>query len=293
MRKATSAYLLVALLPIFLLSACGGGGSSVGDDPVAPADKATGLQKAVAVESLSGSAGSEKLFSFSLNGAVENLSFSVSGGSGDADLYVRYGNAPSLSVYDCLSTEANNEESCIQTVVSAGTWYVMLYGSDDYSGVSLVADYSEVAAASATGEECGYSALQLELFDAHNEARATGRNCGDTWYPAAASLSLSCSLSDAANAHSTDMAANDFFDHEGSDGSSSVDRALLYGYGSSYVGENIAAGYSDVDSVMQGWLDSSGHCANIMRSVYTEMGAARVESSASYPYYWTVDFGRP
>ena len=59
-------------------------------------------------------------------------------------------------------------------------------------------------------------------------------------------------------------------------------------------GENIAAGYPDEGSVMTAWLDSPGHCSNIMDSAFTEMGAGFGENPGStFGIYWTQNFGRP
>jgi len=62
------------------------------------------------------------------------------------------------------------------------------------------------------------------------------------------------------------------------------------------VGENIAAGLSlsSVSAVVQAWVGSPGHCANLMRSNYTEIGASKFSNPASnYNVYWTQVFGRP
>ena len=132
------------------------------------------------------------------------------------------------------------------------------------------------------------------MLNAVNAARAQARMCGSTSYPATAPLAWSCKLETAAVGHSTDMASNDFFSHTGSDGQSVGTRATRAGYTWSTVGENIAAGYSSVSSVMAGWLGSPGHCANIMRSSYTEIGTAKISNpSSTYNVYWTQVFGRP
>ncbi|MGO1693891.1 MAG: CAP domain-containing protein [Marinobacter sp.] len=55
-----------------------------------------------------------------------------------------------------------------------------------------------------------------------------------------------------------------------------------------------AAGQNSVDQVVDGWLSSPGHCANIMRVEFTEMGAARIEAPGSkYSPVWTQVFARP
>ena len=72
-----------------------------------------------------------------------NLSFTMSGGTGDADLYVRFGNAPTLSTYDCRPYASGNSETCDISNVQAGTYHVMVYAYAAYSGVSLTGSYTD------------------------------------------------------------------------------------------------------------------------------------------------------
>ena len=136
--------------------------------------------------------------------------------------------------------------------------------------------------------------LQDALLDAHNTARAQGRNCGDQFYPAVPPLTWNCTLGQAATNHSTDMATNDFFSHTGSDGLSPFDRISNLGYVFLTAGENIAAGQGSVDAVLSSWLSSPGHCQNIMSPSFTEFGGAMIEDqNSTYRRYWTGVFGTP
>jgi uncharacterized protein YkwD len=127
-----------------------------------------------------------------------------------------------------------------------------------------------------------------------NDARSQARNCGSENYPATAALSWHCTLEDVAYEHSRDMGDHNFFSHTGSDGLGSADRVKNAGYNWSAVGENIAAGQQTIDAVMTGWLDSPGHCANIMHASYAEFGAASYTVDGSdFPIYWTQVFARP
>lgn len=82
-------------------------------------------------------------------------------------------------------------------------------------------------------------------------------------------------LEAAAQRHSNDMTNNNWFSHYGTDGSSPWDRIREAGYYPMLSGgENIAAGYSTVLSVIEGWLKSPGHCANIMSPYFREIGAS-------------------
>ncbi len=141
---------------------------------------------------------------------------------------------------------------------------------------------------------CTVSAAEQSMLDAVNAFRAQLRTCGDSQYPAAAALTWNCKLEFAATTHSTDMANNNFFSHTGSDGSDVASRTTDAGYLWSTVGENIAAGYTSVNAVVQGWIDSPGHCANMMNSSFQDFGSARVSNASSqYGAYWTQVLGRP
>jgi len=128
---------------------------------------------------------------------------------------------------------------------------------------------------------------KAELLSLVNEARSVSRNCGGTIYPAASEVQWSDVLEQAAQGHSDDMYQNDFFAHEGSNGSDPGDRLDQVGYTWQAYNENIAKGYPTEESVIEGWLTSSGHCRNIMNSDMTEMAVATTGS------YWTQMFARP
>ena len=138
----------------------------------------------------------------------------------------------------------------------------------------------------------GIDSIRQEFLDAVNLARSVDRMCGATSYPAAPAVAWSDLLAMAAYHHSEDMAINQLFSHTGSDGSTPGERIDREGYGWWTYGENIAVGYQSVSSVMQGWLDSAGHCRNIMDPALAEIGAAFAEGQ--YPGnpaapYWTFD----
>ena len=128
-----------------------------------------------------------------------------------------------------------------------------------------------------------------------NNVRATGTTCGTDVLSPQPSLAWNCMLDQSSLTHSTSMANNDFHEHVSPvDGSDPGDRIRAAGYTPQAWGENIAAGYPDEESVMQGWLTSPGHCSNLMSSAFTEMGAADASNAAStFGKYWTQNFGRP
>jgi uncharacterized protein YkwD len=100
-------------------------------------------------------------------------------------------------------------------------------------------------------------------------------------------LVLNSTLSKAAQAHSADMAAHQNMSHTGSDGSSPGDRITRAGYTWSSYGENVAYGYSTAQQVMDGWMSSPGHRANILNCGFKEIGVGLAQPGS----YWTQDFG--
>ncbi|MGH8025587.1 MAG: S8 family serine peptidase, partial [Pseudoxanthomonas sp.] len=99
---------------------------------------ATPLVNKVNVTGLSGTAGSEKLYSFEA-AAGSVLSFMALGGSGNVSLYVSFDEEPSVASHDFKSTRPGNSETVRITAPQAGTYYVKLVGAAAYSGVTLVA----------------------------------------------------------------------------------------------------------------------------------------------------------
>ena len=112
------------------------------------------------------------------------------------------------------------------------------------------------------------------------------------------SLRVNSQLEQAAQNHSNSMALDDFFSHTGSDGSSPFDRIAYTGYQYSAAAENIAAGQSTPEDVVQAWMGSSGHRANILNGDLTEIGVgyeylANDTGAVNYNHYWTNTFGTP
>jgi serine protease len=109
------------------------------------------LTKGVAKTNLSGAKSSDQFFSITVPSGATNLTFTMSGGSGDADLFVKAGSKPTSSSYDCRPYKGGNNESCSFASPSATTYHVMLNGYSAYSGVSLVADYTPASSGGGTG----------------------------------------------------------------------------------------------------------------------------------------------
>ncbi|MBY5922042.1 S8 family peptidase [Ferrimonas balearica] len=88
-------------------------------------------------ENLDGARRSWQYFSVDVPAGAGSLTVSLSGGSGDADLYVRYGSNPTRNSYDCRPYLNGNNETCSGANPTAGTWYIGIYGYRAYSGATL------------------------------------------------------------------------------------------------------------------------------------------------------------
>ncbi len=94
----------------------------------------------------------------------------------------------------------------------------------------------------------------------------------------------------AARQHSQDMADRNYFDHTTPDGVAFDKRITNAGYRWSNAGENIAKGQKDAAAVMQAWMNSPGHRANILNCKFKNIGVGLAYDSKRTPY-WTQDFG--
>ncbi|WP_369166855.1 sigma-70 family RNA polymerase sigma factor [Streptomyces sp. R28] len=96
-------------------------------------------------------------------------------------------------------------------------------------------------------------------------------------------------LNQAALGHSEDMDARDFFDHTNPDGADPGQRITAAGYTWSTYGENIAQGQQTPEAVMDAWMNSPGHRANILNCSFKDIGVG-IHDGAGGPW-WTQDFG--
>lgn len=109
-----------------------------------------------------------------------------------------------------------------------------------------------------------------------------------------APLSVDSRLVKAAQIQSADMAALGTMEHElpGAALSTVQSRANFVGYNYTWYGENIAFNYADANSVMNGWMNSPEHRANILNPNFTQIGVGVAVDQAGEPYY-TQEFGQP
>ncbi|MFF3941463.1 sigma-70 family RNA polymerase sigma factor [Streptomyces phaeofaciens] len=126
----------------------------------------------------------------------------------------------------------------------------------------------------------GSSGLGAQVIALVNEERASA-GCGP--------LTEDGLLRKAAQGHSEDMAARDFFDHTNPDGADPGQRITAAGYRWSTYGENIAKGQQSAESVMTSWMNSPGHRANILNCDFKNIGVG-IHDGAGGPW-WTQNFG--
>ncbi|MHC4608391.1 MAG: CAP domain-containing protein [Planctomycetota bacterium] len=127
--------------------------------------------------------------------------------------------------------------------------------------------------------------MEMETHDLVNAHRVSiGRNA----------LTMHDCMRKCARAHSANMAKNNFFSHSNNHGDSPFNRMQKCGISYSTAGENIAAGYRSASACVSGWLNSSGHRANIENGKYTHGGMGYASGGGGYGRYWTQVFaGNP
>ena len=269
-EKITSAAMLLGLLG---LTACGGGASSTidtGSDSV-PAQLETGAaQVAVPTGQLP----------VSPPPAQQNQEEVITA----IDVGVSTTNLEENPPEEINSEEVNSEEAGTEEVVSEE-----IVSTDPDA---VVINQLLIDGASNVSCEAPEEIFRDTMLELVNATRIEARMCGTLERAAVSTIQWNNSLAAAAQFHANDMTVNNFFSHTGSDGLGVVDRVEATGYVWRAVGENIAAGQLDVAEVHQGWVDSQGHCVNIMNSAFTEVGAACVsDPGTDFGNYWVVVFG--
>jgi uncharacterized protein YkwD len=138
----------------------------------------------------------------------------------------------------------------------------------------------------------GWTDFENQVLTLVNQRRAAGATCGGVYKAPTTALTLNTQLRCAARKHSKDMAVNNFFSHTGSNGSTPWQRITSAGYTYRTAAENIAAGQSTPSAVVTTWMNSTGHCNNIMNPSLKHLGVGYYYRSGSpYGHYWTQDFG--
>jgi len=147
------------------------------------------------------------------------------------------------------------------------------------------------------GEHCApvsdwdesWSELEERVLELTNEVRAQGANCGGQDYPPVPPLVMQEHLRCSSRLHSVDMVERGFFEHTNPDGDGPAERISAAGYTWMAFGENIGWGYPSADGMMDGWINSPEHCANLMSDWFTELGVGFFSGAGEFT--WTQNFG--
>jgi Zn-dependent metalloprotease/PKD repeat protein len=162
----TAAFTLVGV-------SCTGGGGGGGT---------TALANGVAQTGVSGATGAYVKYTLAVPAGATGLKFVMSGGTGDADMYVKFGSAPTDSVYDCRPYVSGNSETCTITTAQAGTYYVNLKGYAAFTGVSLTGSYStSVNTAPTANWSASTSGLTATFTDTSTDPQGNSTITGHSW----------------------------------------------------------------------------------------------------------------
>ena len=231
------------------------------------------------------------VFSFNLtNPGVLSIRFKSLGRSASLNLIQdrnQNGVVEADEVLQTLSSKSKKVGKLDLADMAVGTYYLQVAterrGSSPYQ-----LKLSAAAAAGGSGETKGLQSFVGQVVNLTNQFRAQN---------GLAPLALNSKLSEAAQTHSQNMATQDFFSHTGKDGSSAGDRVSRTGYDWRTVAENIAAGQQTPAEVVNAWINSPGHRANMLNTTIKEIGVgyfflAEDTGTTNYNAYWTQDFGK-
>lgn len=124
------------------------------------------------------------------------------------------------------------------------------------------------------------------LMEMINDKRASGRSCGKEMIRPSRPLRWDKRLARAAFIHARDLANRDTLSHKGLDGSGPGERIRSSGYKWKAYGENVGEGYETPEDMLMAWLQSEGHCKNIMNPLFRDLGIARISDNKKT--YWVL-----
>lgn len=125
-----------------------------------------------------------------------------------------------------------------------------------------------------------------------NDVRGAGTWCAGQWYPPVPPLHWEPRLAQAARDHCHNMATRGYIDHVDHWGRSPFARIQAAGYGFEFAGENLSAGKASPEEVVAWWIESPGHCANLMHPRFLDTGVGYAAAEDAYGHYWAQTFGR-
>ncbi len=179
--------------------------------------------------------------------------------------------------YTCPNTNAGSKPSSGSKPNSSSK-----PSSGSKPGSSSKPSTSSQGSTSSTPSTTGgsYASFQNQVVQLVNQERAAN---------GLKALTVNSSLTKTATLKSQDMAKLNYFDHQSPTYGSPFDMMKQYGISYRAAGENIAMGQTSPQQVMQGWMNSPGHRANILNASFTQIGVG-IARNAQGRYYWTQQF---
>ena len=154
-------------------------GINLGSTP--PPSDTTEIQNGVPVSGIGASSGNWVYYKIAVPSGASDLSIQISGGSGDADLYTRFGSKPTTSAYDCRPYRNGNSETCTVASPSAGDYYIGLRAYSTFSGVTLQASYQTSSPNQAPNAAFSQSANGLTVSFSNSSSDPDGDNLTYSW----------------------------------------------------------------------------------------------------------------
>ncbi|MBN8465242.1 CAP domain-containing protein [Corallococcus exiguus] len=136
--------------------------------------------------------------------------------------------------------------------------------------------------------------MESPVLSLINQRRAAGANCGGVAKVPVPPLAVNSQLACSSSKHAKDMATNSYLGYISLNGWTPLRRITTEGYTPlSYAEENIAAGYSTAEAVVDAWMANPRDCNNIMNPAHIHVGVGYATVQGSTYSYWVLDFGRP
>lgn len=226
-------------------------------------------------QTLSGAEGTWRFFNLELPAGTTQLDVQMSGGTGDADLYVRPDAEPTLTEYACRPWIDGNDEKCEEAAPKAGTWQLGVFAYTAFEGVTIKATWSVPPAGPQMPKTGGLADWQKQILDEHNLQRA--KHCSSE-------LSWNATLAAEAQA----WADRCEFEHS-----------------SGPYGENLSAGttqtavqavdgwyseISDYDFAAPGFQASTGHFTQLVWRGTTQLGCGVARCGNIFPDFGGADY---
>ena len=161
------------------------------------------LSNGVPITGISGASKEQMFYTMNVPAGSTDLVFTTVAGSGDADLYIKFGSQPSLTDYECRGNSSTGNETCNITNIQAGTYHVMVEAWNAINGVSLTGSYttptpaapvfnSDPFAKSSAAQGQAYSdSIANDASDANGDAMSFSKVSGPSWLSVASNGSLS------------------------------------------------------------------------------------------------------